>query len=144
MLTCAGLAVLLGSSAVAGEKGTVEEAKAMLDRAVKLVQAEGEAKAIAEFNDPAGPFRDRDLYVFCMDKDHKITAHPSEEMRGTDVTTLKDPDGKPIGQEMVALTEKGGGSVEYKWENPASKKIEKKISFLKPAGTQSCGVGAYQ
>jgi signal transduction histidine kinase len=144
VVTCVGLVLLLAGASLAGEKGTEEEAKAMLDRAVKTVESEGEEKAIAAFNDPEGGFRDRDLYVFCMDKDNKITAHPNAEMRGTDVSTLEDPDGKPIGKEMIAMAAKGGGSIEYRYMNPVSKKVENKISFLKKAGTQNCGVGAYK
>lgn len=144
VLMCLGLAFLLSGAVFAGEKATPEEAKTMLDRAVEKVEEDGEAKAIAAFNDPEGGFRDRELYVFCMDQDHTITAHPNADMRGTDVATLKDPEGKPIGEEMIALAEKGEGSVEYKWVNPVSKKVESKISFLKMAGDQFCGVGAYK
>jgi signal transduction histidine kinase len=45
---------------------------------------------------------------------------------------------------MVALAGKGGGSVEYKWENPVTRQVGAKISFLKKAGSQTCGVGAYK
>jgi signal transduction histidine kinase len=128
----------------AGDKGTPEEAKAMLDKAVKAVQAD-EAKAIAAFNDPKGGYVDRDLYVFCFDKDGKITAHGADKtMVGTDAKTLKDPDGKAIGTEMLALTSKGGGSLEYKWKSPATNQVGTKVSFLKTAGKQTCGVGAYK
>jgi signal transduction histidine kinase len=87
---------------------------------------------------------DRDLYVFCFGPDKKVTAHIDPKMVGVDTSTLKDPDGKPIGKDMVALGEKGEGTVEYKWKNPASGKIEPKLSFVKRAGTQVCGVGAYK
>jgi cytochrome c len=65
-------------------------------------------------------------------------------MRGVDVATLTDPDGKQIGREMIEITKRGGGSLEYRWVNPVSKEVEAKISFLKPAGGQVCGVGAYK
>jgi signal transduction histidine kinase len=65
-------------------------------------------------------------------------------LRGKDLATLKDPDGKPVGQEMIDIAKKGGGSLEYKWTNPVSKQVEPKISFLKPAGDDFCGVGAYK
>ena len=141
---CLAVALLIAGTALAGEKATVDEAKALLDKAVSLVEKEGETKAIETFNDPKGGFVDRDLYVFCMDPEHKITAHINTEMRGTDVATLKDPEGKEIGKEMIALTEKGGGSLEYKFMNPVTKQVEPKVSFLKKAGNQYCGVGAYK
>jgi signal transduction histidine kinase len=128
----------------AGEKGTVTEAKALLDKAVALVEKDGSAKALAAFNNPSGGFRDRDLYVFCMDGGYKVTAHPDAAVRGTDEATMKDRAGKAFGTEMIAAAKKGGGSVEYKWTNPVSGKVEDKVSFLRKAGDQYCGVGAYK
>lgn len=134
------------ASVVAGaaDKGTADEARALLDKAVAAVKAD-EAKALASFNDPKGGFVDRDLYVFCFGKDGKISANGSNPaMVGTDANTLKDPDGKAIGTEMLALSAKGGGSIEYKWMSPTTKQVAGKVSFIKPAGDQSCGVGAYK
>jgi cytochrome c len=139
------LAGLLGAGLVsAGEPGTPEEARALLARAVALVESEGEEKALAAFNDTDGPFVDRDLYVFCFGPSYKITAHIDPGMRGVDVATLKDPDGKQIGRKMIEIAKRGGGSLEYRWVNPVSKEVEPKISFLEPAGNQVCGVGAYK
>jgi signal transduction histidine kinase len=130
-------------AAGAGDKGTPDEAKAMLDKAVAAVKAD-EAKALAAFNDPKGGFVDRDLYVFCFDRDGRITAHGANKaMIGTDAKALKDPDGKAIGTEMTAMAGKGG-SLEYRWENPTTKQVASKVSFLKAAGNQTCGVGAYK
>jgi signal transduction histidine kinase len=144
LLSLGAVAVLMAAGAVAGEKGTAAEAKALLDKAVAEVQKEGSARAVAKFNDPAGGFRDRDLYVFCMDGSYKITAHPDATLRGTDVATMKDSNGKAFGAEMIAAAKKGEGTVEYVWKNPVSGKVEDKVSFLKKAGEQYCGVGAYK
>ena len=138
------MAGLLLAGATPGERGTPEEAQALLERAVALVESEGEERALAVFNDRKGPFVDRDLYVFCMGPEYKITAHVDLGMRGVDVATLKDPDGKQIGREMIEIAKRGGGSIEYRWVNPVSKDVEPKVSFLKPAGEQLCGVGAYK
>jgi signal transduction histidine kinase len=138
------VALLAAAGAVAGEKGTPAEAKALLEKAVAKVEKDGADKALAAFNDPAGGFRDRDLYVFCMDGGYKITAHPDAAVRGTDVATMKDSKGKAFGAEMVAAAKKGGGTVEYAWKNPVSGKEEDKVSFLKKAGDVYCGVGAYK
>jgi signal transduction histidine kinase len=142
-LACVVASLLLAPVAGASEKGTPDEAKAMLERAVTAMKAD-EGKAIAAFNDPKGGYRDRDLYVFCFDPDGKITAHPDKAMVGTSATALKDPDGKAVGTEMLALSQKGGGSLEYKWKSPTTQQVGTKVSFLKPAGKQTCGVGAYK
>jgi len=137
--------VCLAAGWAAGdEKGTAEEAKALLDKAVKAIETQGEVKALAAFNDPKGGFQDRDLYVFCSGPDKKVTAHIDKAMLGMDETNIKDPDGKPIGAEILAAGAKGGGTVEYKWKNPVSGKVENKVSFVKKAGNQVCGVGAYK
>ena len=80
--------------------GTAAEAKAMLEKAVAALKAD-KAKAIASFNDKAGSFRDRDLYVFCYNtSDGKFTAHPNEKLMGTDIRALKDPKGTPLGENI--------------------------------------------
>ena len=103
-----------------------------------------EGQALAAFNDPKGGYQDRDLYVACFTPDGTITAHRDKSLVGTSATTLKDPDGKAIGSEMVALAQKGGGSLEYKWKSPTTQQVGTKVSFLKNAGKQTCGVGAYK
>ena len=138
--TCLAATVLIAGAAV---KSTPADAKALLDKAVAEVQKAGEKQALAEFSDPKGPFQKGDLYVFCFGKDGKTTAHPKLAL-GTDINTLKDEDGKEFGKALTAAGQKGEGSVEYKWLNPATNKVESKISFVKKAGSQVCGVGAYK
>jgi cytochrome c len=59
--------VFMSVTAGAADKGTPEEAKAMLDRAIAAARAD-EARALAAFNDPKGGYVDRDLYVFCFEE----------------------------------------------------------------------------
>src|ERR1043166_8923610 len=60
----------------AGQYGTPEEAKALLEKAVAAVKQD-EAKALDMFNTGEGGFKDRDLYVFCANaSDGILTAHP--------------------------------------------------------------------
>jgi signal transduction histidine kinase len=132
------------SAASAGDKGTAAEAQALLDRAVKLVQTDGEAKALAAFNDPKGGFQDRDLYVFCSGPDNKLSAHRDPKLVGSEIASIKGPDGRTVGKEIQELGKKGGGTLEYKWPNPVSNKVETKVSYIKKAGNQVCGVGAYK
>jgi signal transduction histidine kinase len=129
--------------AVAGEKGTPQEAQALLEKAVKAVQAD-EAKALAAFNDPKGGYQDRDLYVFCSGPDGKTTAHRDPKMVGGLTADIKTPDGREVGKEIVAVGKKGAGTIEYQWPNPLTNKVETKISYIKKAGNQVCGVGAYK
>src|SRR6188508_2601045 len=61
----------------ADEFGTAEEAKAMLNRVVTALK-DDKRKALEDFNDGNGGFKDRDLYVLCANaSDGIITASPS-------------------------------------------------------------------
>jgi hypothetical protein len=60
----------------AGEYGTAEEAKAMLEKAVAEIKKD-KAGALAKFNKGEGGFKDRDLYPFCAGPDGSVTAHPA-------------------------------------------------------------------
>jgi len=60
----------------AGQYGTPEEAKAMLEKAVAAMKQD-KAKALDMFNKGEGGFKDRDLYVSCANaSDGIVTAHP--------------------------------------------------------------------
>jgi len=64
---------------------------------------------------------------------------------GSSVDALKDAEGKPLGKAIMDTASSGsGGSVQYRWTNPVSGKIEPKISFVQTVGEDVCGVGAYQ
>jgi len=140
---CLAAVLALAVSASAGDRGTPEEAQALLDRAVKAVQAD-EAKALAAFNDPKGGYQDRDLYVFCSGPDGKISASRDSKTVGTETAAVKGPDGRMVGKEIAEVGKKGGGTLEYKWTNPVSHKVETKTSVIKSVGKQICGVGSFK
>ena len=141
---CTALCLAAAGWAFAAEKGTPEEAKALLDKAVKAIETDGEAKALAAFNDPKGGYQDRDLYVFCTGPDGKTSAHRDASMIGKISADIKTPDGRMVGKEIAELATKGGGTIEYQWPNPSTNKVETKISYIEKAGNQVCGVGAYK
>jgi len=61
------------------EFGMAEEAKAMLNRVVTALK-DDKRKALEDFNDGNGGFKDRDLYVLCANaSDGIITASPSSK-----------------------------------------------------------------
>lgn len=136
---------ILGLAAAAASRGTPDEAKAMLAKAVAHYKSAGRAQALKDFNAGKAPFRDRDLYVFCIAPDGVTLANGGfPQYVGTSVNTLKDAEGKPLGKRLIDSAEKGSGSVEYMWLNPVTKKTEWKVSFTAKAGSDICGVGAYE
>ena len=123
--------------------GTAAEAKALLEKAVAAVKAD-KTKALADFNSPAGGFRDRDLYVFCSGADGIITAHPT--LKGQQIRDLVDKNGKRLGEAILAAAKEGlYNLVDYMWPRPGADTTPvKKFTFVTMAGDQVCGVGYYR
>jgi hypothetical protein len=148
ILAIAMLAVTLASPAgvCADEHGTADEAKALCDKAVAYLTENGPDKAFPAFNDQHGAFIDRDLYVFVRSLDGNTVAHGANaHMIGHTNLGLRDADGKFYNKEMIDLaTAKGSGWVDYRWVDPADKKIEQKSSFIERAGDFVVGVGFYK
>jgi hypothetical protein len=130
--------------AAAAERGTAEEARVLVEKAIARYKAVGTHKTCAEINNPAGPFVDRDLYVFVVGPDHKIIAHGADKGRvGESMVGFKDVDGKAFGDEIIAASAEGNW-VEYKFENFTNKKTETKISFVKNVDGFVFGSGYYK
>ncbi len=128
-------------------RGTAAEAKALLDKAVAYYKANGEAKAFAAFNDPKGQFVNKDLYIFALDMTGKVIAHGANAgLIGKDMSKTPDADGKLFMNEMVNVAKtKGKGTVDYKWENKVTKKVEPKSSYVeKVAANVALGCGYYK
>jgi hypothetical protein len=76
MTLCTALLFTAMGTTQAGQYGTAEEAKALLEKAVAAVKQD-KAKALDMFNKGEGGFKDRDLYVSCANaSDGIVTAHP--------------------------------------------------------------------
>lgn len=138
-------AVVMGGAATAfaaGEYGTAEEAKAMLDKAVAAVKA-NKADALAKFAKGEGGFKDRDLYPFCGGPDGNFTAHPT--LTGKSLKELKDKAGKALGEEMYKVAAEGKVTeVSYMWPRPGGADPVQKVSYVTKIGDQVCAVGYYK
>ena len=135
------------SSTSRTDRGSLDEARAMLDEAVTHYETVGREQALQDFTDGKEPFVDRDLYVFCYGSDMKVSAHGANvNLLGDDVNELRDEDGFAFGTKMVEVAQAGpeGGTVEYKWVNPVSNQVESKVSVVRAVGDDVCGVGAYK
>src|SRR5262249_23838049 len=139
-----GLALMLCNSAFAQGFGTAAEAKAMLEKAVAALKAD-KTKALADFNNPAGGFRDRDLYVFCAGPDGIFSAHTNASLRGTDIKALVDKTGKKLGEEIMKAAAEGKvAEVEYMFPRPGGTEPVQNVSYVTKTGDQVCGVGYYK
>ena len=119
------------------EFGTAEEAKAMLNRVVTALK-EDKKKALEDFNNGNGGFKDCDLYVLCANaSDGIITASPSSN--GMNLNDF--PPGKNV---MKTATEGEVRETTYWWPRPGSIKPLKKHTFYTKVGDQICGVGYWE
>jgi signal transduction histidine kinase len=139
------LLAFMGSAFAQSPSGTAAEAKALLEKAVAAIKAD-EKKAIEDFNNPTGGFRDRDLYVFCAGAPtYNFTAHPKAELRGTPLAALVDKKGKKLGEELIKVAADGKiGEVDYMFPRPGGTDPVEKVTFVTKAGNQICGVGYYK
>jgi cytochrome c len=134
------------TSVYAAEKpGTPAQAKKLVEKAVAYVKANGEEKALKEFNNPNGEFVKGDLYVFALDPKGVLLANVNlPKLVGTNVYNAPDSKGKLHRKEMVDLaSSQGSGWVEYNQLNPKTKKDEAKISYVQKVGNLIVGCGAY-
>ena len=131
--------------AMGAERGTADEAVAMVKKAVAYLKKQGPEKAYQAFNDPQGAFRDRDLYIIVFTMDGKGLAHLNPRLVGKPTGDIRDADGKAIFHEQrkVAM-ERGSGWVDYKWPNPVSGHIEAKTTYLERVGDVIVMCGIYK
>jgi cytochrome c len=140
LFACAGLAL-------AAERGTGDEAVAMVKKAQAFVRASGKDKALAEFSNPQGTFKDRDLYVFVLDRTGNTLAHGGNpKLIGKAMIDLKDADGKLFIKAIVDTAFGAAGKVwvDYKWPNPVSKAVEPKSTYVEKYDDMLIGVGIYK
>ena len=136
--------VLLG----AGRLGTVDDARAMLDRAIAALKTD-QAAALKAFNDEHNnEFRDRDLYVYCFSMtDGKFTAYEEPFLLGADIRKLKLY-GEPMGQQAFDMArdapEGSVVAIEYKMPKPGTNTPAPKQGLEARVGDQTCGVAYFK
>ena len=131
------------------ESATKDEVIAKCEAAAKLIQDKGVDAASTIIGDKAGPFVWKDTYVFLMDLDGKMIAHPIKPELTKDDNLLKvaDTDGKPLFVEFVQVAgSKGQGWVDYMWPKPGQDKPAAKSSYIYrvPNTPYFVGAGIYK
>ena len=124
---------------------TPDDAKTWVKKGVEYYKTNGKDKALAAFNDSKGEFVKGDLYIYVLDLNGKMLAHPNSKLVGEDFMVKKDADGKLFAAEMVkAAKEKGSGWVDYKWENPQTKAVEPKTVYFEKVDDLIIASGSYK
>ena len=144
-----GLAIVFAATitpALAGQdRGSPEEAQALVSRAVAMYDQAGAAATFAAIEDPKGEFRDRDLYIFVFGPARTIVAHGvNHDLDGTVADTLKDVDGAAFGTRLVDDATSVGAWVDYKWNDPVSGEVLQKSSWVVRHDGHVFGAGVYK
>ncbi|MEY4764056.1 MAG: hypothetical protein RI907_729 [Pseudomonadota bacterium] len=87
-----------------------------------------------------------DGYFFVYDRLGRVVMHSQQpELIGQDLWNLRDAQGRPTVQQLLAQAQAGGGYVEYQWRKPSSGQMAPKLGYvvmLEPWGWM-VGTGLY-
>ncbi|RQP24743.1 cache domain-containing protein [Piscinibacter terrae] len=87
-----------------------------------------------------------DGYFFLYDVAGRVIMHPRQpELEGKDLWNLRDVNGFPVIQKLIAKGHEGGGTVRYMWEKPSTREITPKMSYVitLPRWNWMLGTGVY-
>lgn len=144
------LAVALSFAAMpagAADRGSKDEAVAMVNAAFDHIKKAGLETAAADFTTDKAHWANKDLYVFVFDADGVFLSHGANaKLVGRNMANMKDANGKAIFPAMKDVAAKGTGWVDYDWAHPQSKKVEGKSTYVRatPDGKGLIGVGIYR
>lgn len=136
------------ATAVAGPSATKDECVVRCHEAASMVTSKGVEEAAKILNNPQGPFVWKDSYVFLMNLDGKMIAHPFQpELTKKDhVLLYTDPTDKALFVHFVNLARNvGHGWVEYMWPKPGQSTPSKKLTYIYrvPDTEYFVGAGVY-
>ena len=148
LIAAVAVAASLALPAVAAdpERTTPEQAQALVKKAIAHYKAAGPQKALADFADKNNPeWVKGDRYVNAYDMDGKCLAHVNEKTIGKNMIDLRDVDGKYLIKERLDRAKvEGKGWQDYKFFNPATKKVEPKHMYFEKYENVVFAAGAYQ
>ena len=119
------------SAGWAGEHPTKEDVVNFINEALAFAKANGKDVLLAEITKGKdGQFMRGELYLSAYDFDIKVLAHAAKPfLAGKDFSKLMDKKGMLIGEAYVKAINNGTHWIEYYWQNPVSKKMEKKLGY---------------
>lgn len=120
-----------------------EQATKLVMSAAAFYKANGLEKTLEELSNPKGQFREGDIYVFAYDLTGTMLAHPNNSLIGQNLVDVPDADGKLFRKEIIEVaTGKGSGWVDYKYQNPKTKQMERKTTYVEKANdiVLCCGI----
>lgn len=128
------------------ENSAAEHAQEMVARALAYLDEHGAAALAEKINADAPEFRDGEIYVFVLDHEGTIVAHPIyPDMVGMTAEQVKDPEGNIFitGLVEAATGDPDGGWAHYRWVNPMTGEAADKSSWVVMRDHHIVGSGIY-
>ena len=117
------------------------EARQWVQKAVALYQSAGREETLERIGDCRGPFIEGRRYIFALDMNGKLLAHPYwKQLVGRNLAGLRDSEGRAFVKKVITTANKRGyGYTDYNWPPPDSKKeLIKTLFFEQVDGIVLC------
>lgn len=127
------LSTALICSAYASQNASKQECVEKCKEAAAFIQKNGIDAGIKAIGDKKGPFVWKDTYVFLMDLEGKMLAHPVKPQltEGGSLLAKSDATGKKHFAEFIKVaTASGKGWVDYMYSKPGMKAPKAKMSYI--------------
>ncbi|HKZ16302.1 MAG TPA: cache domain-containing protein [Geobacteraceae bacterium] len=122
-----------------------QKAEGLVKEAVGFYKANDIEKALEEYSNPAGKFKQGDIYVFVYDLEGTMLAHPNNTLIGQNLLEVPDAGGKMFRKEIVqGAKTKGSGWVDYQYLNPKTKEVEQKTTYFEKVDDLVICCGIYR
>ncbi len=121
-----------------------QECETVIKQCVATFQEQGKEAALKAINDPKGPFVTGELYVFALNMENKMLAHPfDKKILNLSMSNVVDANGERFFTKMKEIAEKqGSGWVEYTWAKPGEEGAKRKKSYIMKVPGEELYVGA--
>jgi signal transduction histidine kinase len=108
------------------------EVRRRVQDAIALYENAGKVPLLREIADSKGRFVSGDRYIFALDVNGTMLAHPTEPaLTGRNLMDLMDSDGNTFVRKIVGTAKnKGYGYGDYKWHSPGSNDERDKTVFF--------------
>ncbi len=125
----------------------VHSVAAGLGEIIKSISTEKERiELIRMFIAPIRFYADKSGYFYVYDLNCVNLAHATQpELQGKNLYDYQDIKGNYVIRKLAKRAQEGGGFVEYYWQNPQTKKEQKKIGYVEiiPGTNYFIGTGVY-
>lgn len=126
------------------KQGTADEATALVKKAQLLARSVKGPAFLEAITAKDGGYHDRDMYVFALDRTGTYRAFGGNAAKlGTRVQDIPGVDGQGLLDAIVQQAEQGDGWVQYDITNPATGRVQRKMSYVTRVNELYVGCGVY-